>query len=287
MELPKMSIRVVVLITVVLVLLFLALALAQRPRSVSQQQQTPGHPNLIKVGAKNEFQKALNAAQPGDTIVLEAGATYMGTFVLPVKSGSSYITIQSSRLSELPTAGQRVSPADASLMPKLVSPGAGAAALITAAAAHHYQLIGIEIAPATDNTFVYDLISFGEQGYTQLTLDSVPHHLILDRCYIHAYPDQGVKRGVALNSANTDILNSYISGFKVVGQDSQAICGWNGPGPYRIINNYLEAAGENLMFGGAASAIPNLIPTDIEIRHNYFYKPLRWRIGDTSYAGTE
>jgi hypothetical protein len=40
------------------------------------------------------------------------------------------------------------------------------------------------------------------------------------------------------------------------------------------------------MFGGAASAIPNLIPSDIEIRHNYFYKPLRWRIEDPSYGGT-
>jgi hypothetical protein len=266
--------------------LFLALVLAQRPRSVSQQQQTSGRPKIIKVGARNDFQKALNAAQPGDTIVLEAGATYMGTFTLPVKSGASYITIQSSRLAELPGAGERVSPAQASLMPKLVSPGAGGAALVTAAAAHHYQLIGIEIAPATDTTFVYDLVSLGEQGYTQLTLDSVPHHLILDRCYIHTYPDQSVKRGVALNSASTDILNSYISGFKVVGQDSQAICGWNGPGPYRIINNYLEAAGENVMFGGAPSAIPNLVPTNIEIRRNHFYKPLRWRIGDPGYGGT-
>ena len=44
-----------------------------------------------------------------------------------------------------------------------------------------------------------------------------------------------------------------------------------------IINNYLEAAGENLMFGGSPSAIPNLVPTGIEIRRNYLYKPLRWK----------
>jgi hypothetical protein len=280
-----MSIRgLAISISVGLMLLFLALALAQRPRSVSQQQQMPGRPNVINVGARNDFQRALNAAQPGDTIVLEAGARYIGPFTLPVKSGSAYITIQSSRVSEL-AVGERVSPAQASLMPKLVSPGSGSAALGTAPGAHHYQLIGIEIAPATDTAFVYDLVSLGD-GSLQLTLDAVPHHLILDRCYIHTYPEQSVKRGIALNSANTDILNSYIAGFKVVGQDSQAIAGWNGPGPYRIINNYLEAAGENVMFGGARSAIPNLVPTNIEIRRNYFYKPLRWRIGDPSYGGT-
>jgi hypothetical protein len=163
------------------------------------------HAATIAVRAGGDLQAALNAAQPGDTIVLEGGATYMGTFILPVKSGSSYITIQSSRLAELPSEGQSVSPAQAPLMPKLVSPGAGGAALITAATAHHYQLIGIEIAPATDTTFVYDLVSFGEQGYTQLTLHSVPHHLILDLCYIHAYPELGVKRGVALNSGYAEI----------------------------------------------------------------------------------
>jgi hypothetical protein len=242
----------------------------------------------IVVPAGGNFQAALNAAQPGDTIVLEAGATYMGTFTLPLKGGSStsYITIQSSRLAELPAAGQRVAPAHSSLMPKLVSPGSGGAAIMTAAAAHHYQLIGIEIAPATATTFVYDLVSFGEGGYTQLTLGAVPHHLILDRCYIHPYPEQSLKRGIALNSASTEILSSYIAGFKAVGQDSQAIAGWNGPGPYRIINNYLEAAGENVMFGGSPSAIPNLVPSDIEIRRNHFFKPFTWMIGHPTYAGT-
>ena len=273
------------LVSGALILFSMGCALAQRPRSVSQQQENPGSAKVIKVGARNDFQKALNAAQPGDTIVLEAGATYVGEFVLPAKSGSSYITIQSSRLSELPSEGQRVSPEHAPLMPKLASPGQGVAALKTAAGAHHYRLLGIEILPQTPSAFIYDLVSLGEAGYTQRTLESVPHHLIIDRCYIHTHPDQGLKRGIGLNSASTDILNSYIAGFKAEGQDSQAICGWNGPGPFRIINNYLEAAGENVMFGGSPAAIPNLIPSDIEVRRNHFFKPLRWRVGDPSYGG--
>jgi hypothetical protein len=108
-------------------------------------------------------------------------------------------------------------------------------------------------------------------------LPEVPYHIIIDRCYIYASPTQQVKRGIALNSAQTDIVNNYIAGFKVVGQEAQGIAGWNGPGPFRIINNYVEAAGENLIFGGATGALPNLVPSDIEIKRNYFFKPPSWR----------
>jgi hypothetical protein len=73
------------------------------------------------------------------------------------------------------------------------------------------------------------------------------------------------------------VTNSYIAEMKAVGQDSQAIAGWNGPGPYTITNNYLEGAGENVIFGGADPAIPNLIPSDITIRGNHFAKQLIWR----------
>jgi hypothetical protein len=51
------------------------------------------------------------------------------------------------------------------------------------------------------------------------------------------------------------------------------------------VNNHLEASGENVLFGGFDPSITNLIPSDIEIRGNYFFKPLRWKVGDPSYAG--
>jgi hypothetical protein len=230
----------------------------------------------INVPSGGSFQAALNAAQPGDEIVLEAGATYIGPFTLPVKSGSSYITIRSSAMSALPSAGVRVSPSNASAMPKIVSPGVAESALYTAPGAHHFRFIGIEFKPINAQAFIYDLISLGK-GLEQTSLDQVPHHIIIDRCYIHAEPTQSLKRGVALNSAYTEIINSYISDFKSTYQDSQAICGWNGPGPFKIINNYLEGSGENVMFGGAAPSIQNLVPSDIEFRRNHIAKPSSWR----------
>ena len=74
---------------------------------------------------------------------------------------------------------------------------------------------------------------------------------MFDRSYIHGDPRKGGRRGIALNARDVAVINSHFSDFKEVGADSQAIAGWNGPGPFKIENNYLEAAGENVMFGGA------------------------------------
>ena len=64
------------------------------------------------VAAGGNLQNALNAAQPGDTILLEAGATFSGSFTLPVKSGNAWIVIRTSAPdSSLPPEGTRMTPA--------------------------------------------------------------------------------------------------------------------------------------------------------------------------------
>jgi len=73
------------------------------------------------------------------------------------------------------------------------------------------------------------------------------------------------------------VTRSYISDIKAVGRDAQAICGWNGPGPFTITNNFLEASSENLLFGGADPGIRDLVPSDITIAGNTLSKPMAWR----------
>jgi hypothetical protein len=98
----------------------------------------------------------------------------------------------------------------------------------------------------------------------------------VDRCYIHSLPANGeVVRGISLNSAFTDVVNSYISEIHGTATDSQAIFSWNGPGPYNIVNNYLEGASENLAFGNGEGT--HLVARDVVIRGNYLYKPVSWR----------
>ena len=234
----------------------------------------------LSLRAGDDLQRALDRARPGDVITLEAGATFTGPFTLPAKPGDEWITLRSSDESRLPPAGVRVGPSHADPMPKLEA--ASDTVIATEPGAHHYRFVGIEIRPRA-GTFVYSLVTLGSN---ETSSERLPHHILFERCYLHGDPKRGTRRGIALNSRETEILDSYFADFKEVGADSQAIAGWNGAGPFRIENNYLEGAGENVMFGGADPSIRNLVPADIVIRRNDFKKPLAWKEGEPTYQGT-
>ena len=230
----------------------------------------------IVVPAGGNLQNALNAARPGDVITLAPGATYVGNFVLPNKGAiADPITIRSAAPdASLPQAGVRMTPAYAAQLPKIKSPNS-VSALRTATAANHWTLMFLEF-QANQNGYG-EIVSLGAGDSTQTQLSQVPYALVLDRVYVHGDPKLGQKRGIGLNSADTTIVNSYVSDCKAVGQDTQALGGYNGPGNYVIENNYIEGATENVLFGGSDPPIQNLVTTNITFRHNYVTKPLAWR----------
>jgi len=229
--------------------------------------------NTITVNSGGNFQAALNNAALGDVIVLQAGATFQGPFILPNKtSGSGWIYIVSSAYNILPPPGTRVSPVDAPNMPTITVTVTGGSAIRTANYAHHYRFVGIEVKPVASN-FIYNLIQIGNADTSESTL---PSHITFDRCYIHGDPNVGGRRGIAMDGKYVAVIDSYISDFKEAGADTQALWAYNTPGPIKIYNNYLEAAGENVMFGGADPKITNLVPADIEVKRNYMFKPLSW-----------
>src|SRR6266568_679917 len=253
-----------------------AATLPTLPLTLIDTAYSPPSGNTIVVNAGGDLQAAINNAVPGDTIVLQAGATFTGPFTLTNKAGSGWIYVQSSAYASLPPPGTRVSIADSVSMPKIVGTAAGGDAIETSAQAHNYRFVGIEIGPAVGQ-YISSLVDIGN-GETSLA--ALPHDITFDRCYIHGDPIAGGRRGVAMNGAAVAVVDSYISDFKEVGADTQALWTYNSPGPLKIVNNYLEAAGENFMSGGSDPAITNLVPSDIEIRHNHLFKPLAW-VGTT------
>jgi PKD repeat protein len=238
----------------------------------------------INVPAGGNLQSALNSAQPGDVIVLQSGAAYTGNFTLPVKTGSAWIIIRSSNMGGIPAEGVRVAASNAAAMPKILTANSGAA-ISAAAGAHNYRFVGVEFGLSAGVATNYGIIQLGDGGAAQNSLALAPRDIVIDRCYIHGNQTGDVSRGVALNSASTAVIDSYISNCHGVGFDTQAIAGWNGPGPFKIVNNFLEGAGENFMLGGADPKIANMVPSDIEFRRNTCSKPVSWCATEPTYAG--
>jgi hypothetical protein len=101
-------------------------------------------------------------------------------------------------------------------------------------------------------------------------------NIYLDRILIVAGVN-GQKRGIRGNGQQITLTRSYIANIWRSGQDSQTFCAWDGAGPFTITDNYLEAASENVMFGGADSQSPDRVPSDILVQGNYFTKRLEWK----------
>jgi hypothetical protein len=260
-----------------------AAATAQElPRAYVNTKMPPlaGRSLLVQPNC-SDLQQKLNEAQLGDEIVIPAGVECRGNYRLPKKPSAgwlrSWITIRGDRLSELPE-GKRVTPEQSHLMPKIMNARGGMAAIQTDAGAWGYRIAGIEVADNPAAAAYWALIHL-DGG------KNPPRDIILDRMYIHGTPTANLRRGVSMNCANCAVIDSHISEVHEIGADSQAICGWAGPGPIKISNNYLAGSGENIMFGGAMPSIPGLIPSDIEITGNHLDKPLSWRKGDPSFSG--
>lgn len=230
-----------------------------------------GPTRIIRVPPGGNVQAAIESASGGDIVELQAGAVYSGTISLPNKPLTDFVTIQSSAANTLPI-DKRVSPAQKASMATIVAGILGRPAVSAANGSHHYRFVGIEFT-ASSSFYNYGLVTLGS-GESQAA--KLPHDIEIDRSYFHPHKTGVARRGVALNSADTTIKNSYFEGFGYPGEEAQGICGWTGTRNVKIVNNYIEGGAENIMFGGADPNSADLTPMDIEIRGNHLSKPEAW-----------
>ncbi len=245
---------------------------------------TPSTGRVLAVHAGGNLQAALDSARFGDRIRLDTGTTFRGNFVLPIpKTGNAgeWVTIESS--GRKPPEGTRISPDSATAMkyPRIVGTN-GVNTLITVQRTNHWRFIGIEV--TVDSSVLYNqgAILVGDASVAQDSIAKVPTDFIFDRVYIHGQPNVDMRKCIAADGIRVSVIESYLSDCKSA-FDAQAIGTTNGPGPFKIVNNFLEASGENIAMGGADTGIPGLVSADFEIRLNHIYKPLSWQ-GDSRWV---
>lgn len=219
---------------------------------------TPAIAAELHVKAGGDLQAALNVAAPGDHVVLPCGAKFVGQFKLPPKA--ALVTLRSGCSSPLPD--RRVTPADASLMATIAS-GVSAMAL-DGYDTRNWRLEGLRFEPNVGGTGAVIEMQRAE-------------NVTLDRILLVTPAAQPQKRGVLGNGKQITLTRSHIAGIWYPGEDSQCFAAWDGPGPYTIVDNFLECASENILFGGADSSSAANVPADIRIEGNTLTKDLAWK----------
>ena len=270
---------------------------AQLPTSCyyTAMDGTPSPGKQIPVGANSELPAALESAKCGDTLLLAAGASFE-IKDLPAKKcdDQHYITIRTDTPdSKLPPEGTRITPAWAGVpslpgRPAYAQPAGGPAKLMAtlvvarpsgATVGDHYRFVGLEWASKTG------------VHVARLVTTEGADHIIFDRNWLHPSEGAEMNKGIGMihGTRFIAVINSYLNGFACIARtgtctDSSAVGGGNGDLPIstlKIYNNFLEASGENILFGGAASQIN---PTDIEIRRNHLFRPMLWKKGEPGYT---
>ena len=159
--------------------------------------------------------------------------------------------------------------------------------IATDAGAHHYAIYDGEIAAVSSPHGISSpLILLGPTTPAQTVADNASH-LGVDRMYFHGcagtvpatipvWPEPvpcgtqnyGVKMGVRMQCGYCWVMNSFFDQMQLPGLESHVVGTFNGQGPMKIVNNHLRGGATGIHFGNRAPTIPDLIPSDIEIRLN-------------------
>lgn len=237
----------------------------------------PAPTRTINVTTIQQLLNAYNGATGGEHIVIPAGTVLTGEIVLPARNFSDYVTIRSS--ATMPDLRDRVAPNQAGLVTFRGS-YEGSNPFIIRKGASKIRLAGIKFdpkyIPQATGIASYYLAQIGE-ALTQNSSSENPSKIIIQHCVINPPDDVQVVHGILNDGYKVSIISSWLGNIKTFSNDSQAIISFDGRGAHVYHNNYLEAATENVMYGGTVPRIVGIVPTNIEFRRTHFFKRLSWR----------
>jgi hypothetical protein len=234
------------------------------------------------VHAGGNLQAALNGVHCGDEVVIDAGAVFSGVFTAPlIDCPTNPVLVRSASIASLPP-GVQVLQSQANLMPTLSTPN-DFSVIVFADGTSGWYFAGLNLTVAQGVQGSWNLITLSD-GATEVS--QLPSNITFDRVLVHGN-DQVCVRGFLADAVNFTLINSQVYGFADTVQDTQAVLAYNSPGPFLIANNYLEASGENIMFGGGGiPTIAGLIPSDITVRLNNLDKLIAWYHQPAPCGGT-
>jgi hypothetical protein len=269
---------------------------AEAPRTCfhTDLADTPSPGKTIFVVAGDDVVAALNTADCGDTVELQAGASFSVAHI-PVNSkgcdDQHWITVRtSSPDSSLPQEHIRINPSYAGVpsLPGRPAFGGGSgnvmAQIVVSSVdgfipGDHYRFIGLEVT-RPPNAKWYDVLF-----HTQTP------KIIFDRCWIHGDPIAETTHLVQIGpgSDHLAVINSYMNDAHCTAEtgsctDAQDISASDGGVTIKAVNDFLEASGESILFGGAPA---KALTTDIEIRLNHLFKPMIWNPNDPEFIGVK
>lgn len=233
--------------------------------------------NLNSAGADNA---SLNHA-----VNIDHTLSCTGPYFLPSRTGPGYVIVRTDAFASLPAEGTRVGPSDATNMPiiKFGTNGSVNAAFSSSTGANYYRLTGLDIRENTALSPNGNFIATGDAASVTNT-----GHIIIDRVLIRNTTAQGsttyVNQGIIANADNgyIAIVDSYCSGVRNPGADTQCVLITSNPGPTLIQNNYLEAGGEVIMTGGGDPRAQAYMPADVSILRNHILHDTFYQSGSNT-----
>lgn len=278
---------------------------------------TPAPGSTVNLACGSNLQTALNALTVGQKLVIPAVCSGVqnvitGNFTIPVVTGRSitqwnFIETDQTGAGGFPAEGSQATPciinqasvanyptypcsSPAILMPKIVCSSSSNQSCFTAGAgASFVRFIGIEMQSG----------AFNNDGNGVIDLTPGSDHIIFDRVLVHGQALSGTRTGNSYSYVSFDLKNgiqlqnstniAFINGWLYDVACPQGTCtdahgfgGGNGTltsQSYKIWNSLVSAAGENFFQGGAGSLTATIVtPTDMEIRNNFFFKPLSYAL---------